>query len=73
MAFILKILATLVSLATTTLLLFESARRGLLLLSTVLGIIKIAIFVAFAGLVILVAYLVLKSPATGKINSSAPY
>ena len=62
MAFILKILATLVSLATTTLLLFESARRGLLLLSTVLGIIKIVIFVAFAGLVILVAYLVLKSP-----------
>ena len=52
MAFLFKLLAMLISFASTTLLLFESARRGLLVLSTVLGVLKIIVFVVvvFAAL-----------------------
>lgn len=63
MTLIFKLLAMLVSLATTTLLLFESFRRGLLVLATVLGLLKILIFVVFGALVLLIAYFVLKSAA----------
>ena len=66
MAFLLKLLASLASLATTILLLFESARRGLLILSTVLGLLKMLIFVLFLGLVAVIAYLVFKSARTPK-------
>jgi hypothetical protein len=64
MAFLLKILATLASLATTGLLLFESARRGLLILTTVLGLLKIIIFLVFLGLLAVICYLVFKSART---------
>lgn len=66
MTFLLKMLASLVSLATTILLLFESARRGLLILTTVLGIFKIIIFVAFLGLLAVICYLVYKSIRTSR-------
>jgi hypothetical protein len=50
MTLIIKLLAMLLSFATTALLLFESARRGLLVLSTVLGILKAIIFFSFLTL-----------------------
>lgn len=61
MAFLFKLLAMLISFASTTLLLFESARRGLLVLSTVLGVLKIIVFVAFLALLAVIAYLLFKS------------
>lgn len=64
MAFLLKLLASLASLATTMLLLFESARRGLLVLTTVLGLLKILIFVVFLGVLAVICYLVFKSART---------
>lgn len=67
MGFLLKLVASLVSLATTLLLLFESGRRGLLILTTVLGLLKIIVFVAFLALLAIICYLVFRSA-----NSSSP-
>lgn len=61
MGFLLKIIASLVSLATTMLLLAESARRGLLILTTVLGVLKIAVFVVFLALLSIICYLLFRS------------
>jgi hypothetical protein len=65
MTLIFKLLAMLLSLATTSLLLFESARRGLLILTTVLGLLKIIIFVSFLALLVIVGYLIFR-PAKAK-------
>ncbi len=68
MGFVLKMIASLVSLATTMLLLAESARRGLLILTTVLGLLKIIVFVTFLALLSIICYLLFRSaqpkPAT---------
>ncbi len=64
MTLIIKLLAMLLSFATTSLLLFESARRGLLVLSTVLGLLKIIIFVSFLSLLVIAGYLIFKSART---------
>ena len=61
MTLIIKLLGMLFSLATTALLLFESARRGLLILSTVLGLLKVIIFSAFLLLLLFIGYLLYKS------------
>lgn len=61
MSFLLKLVASLVSLATTLLLLFESARRGLLIFTTVLGLLKIIVFVAFLALLAIICYLLFRS------------
>ena len=61
MTLIIKLLAMLFSFATTSLLLFESARRGLLVLSTVLGLLKIIIFVSFLSLLVIAGYLIFNS------------
>ena len=64
MTLIFKLLAMLLSLVTTSLLLFESAQRGLLVLTTVLGLLKIIIFSAFLLLLVLVGYLLYRSSKT---------
>lgn len=64
MTLIFKLLAMLLSLVTTSLLLFESARRGLLVISTVLGLLKFIIFVSFLALLALVGYLIFRSART---------
>lgn len=61
MTLIFKLLAMLLSLVTTSLLLFESARRGLLALTAVLGLLKAIIFFAFLALLVVIAYLIIKS------------
>jgi hypothetical protein len=60
MALLFKLLALLTSLATTVLLLVESARRGLLLFWTILGVLKVLVFVVFLGLLLFIGYLLLK-------------
>jgi hypothetical protein len=71
MGFLLKMVASLVSLATTLLLLTESARRGLLILTTVLGVLKIIVFVAFLALLAIICYLVFRSANYTRTASSA--
>ena len=61
MTLIFKLLAMLVSLVTTALLLFESARNGLLVLTTVLGLLKVIIFFTFLTLLVVISYLIYKS------------
>lgn len=61
MGFVLKLVASLVSLATTLLLLAESARRGLLVLTTIFGVLKIIVFVMFLALLIFICYLLFRS------------
>jgi hypothetical protein len=64
MTLIFKLLAMLLSLVTTSLLLFESARRGLLVLTTVLGLLKVIIYFSFLALLAVVGYLVFRSLRT---------
>ena len=64
MTLIIKLLGMLLSLATTSLLLFESARRGLLILSTLLGLLKFVIFSTFLLLLVFIVYLLYKSGKT---------
>ncbi len=68
MAFLFKLLATLASLATTVLLLFESVRRGLLVLTTVLGVLKLIIFIVFLGLAVVICYLIFRSGQPNRVE-----
>jgi hypothetical protein len=66
MALILKILALLTSLVTTVFLVVEGVRNGLLIVSTILGLLKIIIVLAFGALLVYIFYLLLlskKSPS----------
>ena len=59
MATVFKLVAVLTTLAGTGLLAFESAQRGALVFGTVLGIIKLIIFVAFCTLLLVIVYMLL--------------
>ncbi|MEP7271916.1 MAG: hypothetical protein ABI882_10470 [Acidobacteriota bacterium] len=59
MATICKLIAVLTTLATTGLLAFESARHGALVVGTILGIVKIVVFMIFGVLLVVIAYLLL--------------
>ncbi len=61
MTLLLKLIATLVSFATTVLLLSESWRRGLLALAAVLGLLKLIIYGVFLALLAVIGYLLIKS------------
>jgi hypothetical protein len=61
MGMIFKLIAVLTTLATTVLLVFESARGGMLLVWTVLGVVKVIVWVVFCGLLVWVLYLLLTS------------
>jgi hypothetical protein len=65
MAAIFRILALLMSLATTTLVIVQSVRQGLIIVWTIFGIVKILVVVVFALLLLLILYLLL----TTKRNS----
>ncbi len=55
---IFKMLATLTAIATTVLLTVATAKSGLIVLGTVLGLIKAIVLFAFLGLLLFIAYLV---------------
>lgn len=59
MAGILKIFALISSILTSGYLLMESLRRGLIVFSTVIGILKFIVILTFAGLLVFVLYLLL--------------
>jgi hypothetical protein len=63
MGLIFKLIAVLTALATTLLVAFESGRRGLIIISTILGVIKLIVLLAFFTLLALIIYLLLTSPA----------
>lgn len=62
MAFILKILAVLTSLATTVLLTVAGVRSGLFVAATIFGLVKLIVIVLFCALLLLILYLLLSSP-----------
>ena len=59
MGIIFKLIASVSTLAMASLLAFESARRGVLIFATIIGVIKILIVSAFVLLLIVIVYLLL--------------
>lgn len=61
MAFVLKIIAVLTSLATTILLTIASVRSGLFIVATIFGLVKILVIMLFGALLLLILYLLLSA------------
>ena len=59
-AWIFKVLALLASMVTTVLLTVESVRRGLLIVTTIFGIVKIIVIFLFLAILAIILYLLLK-------------
>jgi hypothetical protein len=57
---IFKLLAVLASIVTTALVTVESAQRGLIIVATIIGIIKIIVIVLFFAILAIILYLLLK-------------
>lgn len=60
MASILKILSLVATIVSTLLLTVEGIRRGLIIVSTIFGLIKLLVILLFLGLAALTLYLVLR-------------
>lgn len=65
-AWIFKLIATIASIATTALLVTESVRRGLLIATTIIGIIKIIVIFLFFAVLAVILYLLLKDSFRAK-------
>ncbi len=59
-AWIFKVIATIASIATTALLVTQSVQRGLIIATTIFGIIKIIVIFLFFAVLALILYLLLK-------------
>ena len=59
-AWIFKILAVITSIVTTAIVTVESVRRGLIVASTIFGIVKIIVIVLFFAILAIILYLLLK-------------
>ncbi|HMV51375.1 MAG TPA: hypothetical protein PLD20_34785 [Blastocatellia bacterium] len=59
-AWLFKLLAVLTSMVTTVLLVAESLRRGLLIASTIFGVVKIIVIFLFFAVLTVILYLLLK-------------
>jgi hypothetical protein len=59
-AWIFKMLAVLTSMVTTALLVAESVRRGLLIATTIFGIVKVIVIFLFFAVLAVILYLLLK-------------
>lgn len=59
-AWIFKLIATIASIATTALLVAESVRRGLIVATTIFGIVKIIVIFLFLAVLAVILYLLLK-------------
>ncbi len=70
MSILFKLIAGLTTLATTGLLAFESARRGALVVGTIVGLLKIIVFLIFGILLIVIIYLLLtaETPAVERAD-----
>ncbi|MGE0104240.1 MAG: hypothetical protein AB7H86_11920 [Blastocatellales bacterium] len=58
MGTIIRILALVSSIATSGYLLSESLRRGMIIVATILGILKIIVFLTFTALLVFILYLI---------------
>ena len=65
-AWILKLIATIASITTTALLVTESVRRGLIVATTIFGIIKIIVIFLFLAILAVILYLLLKDSFRSK-------
>ena len=70
MATIFKLITMLTTMAATMLLAFESARRSPFIFWTILGVLKIIVFLVFCALLIVIIY-VLLSPQEPRQKNSA--
>lgn len=68
MGLFLKILTTIVSLASTTLVIIQTIRSGLFLVSLILTIAKVVIILLFFSLLMFVLYLLLTSSKNSPIK-----
>ena len=59
-AWIFKLIATIASITTTALLVAESVRRGLIIATTIFGIVKIIVIFLFFAVLAVILYLLLK-------------
>jgi hypothetical protein len=66
MATILKIIAVLTSLATTILVIVEGVKGGLIIASTIFGIVRLIVIVLFAALLLLILYSILTAQSSPK-------
>ncbi|HQR35608.1 MAG TPA: hypothetical protein PLK30_22905 [Blastocatellia bacterium] len=65
-ALIFKLIATIASIVTTALLLTESVRRGLIVATTIFGLIKIIVIFLFFAVLAVILYLLLKDSFRAK-------
>ena len=63
---IFKLVATIASIATTLLVVTESVRRGLIVATTIFGLVKIIVFVLFLSVLAVILYLLLKDAFRSK-------
>jgi len=70
-AWIFKLIATIASIATTLLLVTESVRRGLIVATTIFGLVKIIVFVLFFSVLAVILYLLLKDVFRSKSAEEA--
>ncbi len=64
MAFIIKVLSLLTTIATTLFLTVEGIKRGLLIVSTVFGLVKFLVMIIFIGLLLLILYFLFQPGAS---------
>ena len=69
-AWIFKILAVITSIVTTAIVTVESVRRGLIIASTIFGIVKIIVIVLFFAILAIILYLLLKDAAPSSAEES---
>lgn len=65
-AWIFKLVATIASIVTTVLLAAESLRRGLIIATTIFGIVKIIVIFLFLAVLAVILYLLLKDTFRAK-------
>ncbi len=65
-AWIFKLIATIASIATTALLVTESVRRGLIVATTIFGLVKIIVIFLFLAVLAVILYLLLKDSFRAK-------
>lgn len=64
MAFIIKVLSLLTTIATTLFLTVEGIKRGLLIVSTVFGLVKFLVMIIFIGLLLMILYFLFQPGAS---------
>ncbi len=67
-AWIFKLVATAASIATTVLLAAESLRQGLIVATTIFGVVKIIVILLFLSVLAVILYLLLRARPAEELN-----